>query len=89
MSKFPIRVSLLIQVKGPPSGLELTRFDRHGFMGSGHHESGFIVKRAEITESCLGPLSVVEDLDVVEQHAAQSGSVSCRSGARRSSSVHA
>jgi hypothetical protein len=47
--------------------MELTRFDGHGFMGSGHHERGFVVKRAEMTEPGLGPLPVVEDLDVVDR----------------------
>jgi hypothetical protein len=42
-------------------------------MGSGHHERGFIVKRTEMSEPCLGSVSVVEDLDVVEQNAAQLG----------------
>lgn len=42
-----------------------------GLWDSGHHEGGFVVKRAEITESGLGPFSVVEDLDVVEEAAAK------------------
>ena len=56
---------------GDVGHLELTRFDGHGFMDSGHHEGGFVVKGAEVTEPCLGPFSVVEDLDVVEEHAAE------------------
>jgi hypothetical protein len=51
--------------------MELTRFDGHGFIGSGHYKRGFVVKRAEVTEPGLGPLSVVEDLDVVEEHTAK------------------
>jgi hypothetical protein len=51
--------------------MELTRFHGHGFIGSGHHEGSFIVKRAEVSEPGLGPLPVVEDLDVVEERTAK------------------
>ena len=51
--------------------MELTRFGGHGFMDSGHHEGGFVVKRAEVTEPGLSSFPVVEDLDVVEHDAAE------------------
>ena len=37
-----------------------------GLWDSCHHEGGFVVKRAEMTEPGLGSFPVVEDLDVVE-----------------------